>query len=216
MQVTGTGFGSTSRPITISSVSMVDVVNAGNIVAVDSAMTGSGDLIKLGDGALALRGNNAAGYTGDITVSGGTLAIGISDSLGNANRVTVESGARLIIEADEEWGSLTGGGDVDLGSYYIRVGFDDSDAGLSGTITGAGVFRKAGAGTMTLSGASDYSGGTYVDDGTLIADHDNALGTGNVTVGAATLVVADGAGRLRLAATIHRDRLAHWRSRSAA
>ena len=197
LRVTGTTFGETTRPITISEPFAIDVVDAGGTVGLSTDLAGTVDLTKLGDGVLALRGDNAAGYTGDIYVDAGTLGIGVSDSLGSQSRVTLASGTNLLMEGDEEWGSLAGDGDVDLGSYNIQIGLDDSDATFSGTITGAGSVTKTGAGTLTLSGANDYSGGTTIEGGVLIADDDSALSTGSVVVDAGgALAVADGAGTL--------------------
>ena len=51
-----------------------------------------------------------------------------------------------------------------------------------------GSLTKATAGSLTLSGANIYSGGTTLSLGTLIAGSDSALGTGTLTIsGAATL-----------------------------
>jgi autotransporter-associated beta strand protein len=44
-----------------------------------------------------------------------------------------------------------------------------NNATLAGAIGGAGGLTKVGAGTMTLSGASTYLGGTTVNAGTLQA-----------------------------------------------
>src|SRR5439155_1036261 len=64
------------------------------------------------------------------------------------------------------------------------------------TVTGTGSLAKVGTGTLELSGTSynNYSGGTFVNAGTLLlnkqdtgatglASQPNATGTGNVTVG---------------------------------
>lgn len=48
-----------------------------------------------------------------------------------------------------------------------------------------------GTGVQTLTGNSDYAGGTAVNGATLVADHDSALGTGAVSIGGGTLTIAD-------------------------
>ena len=53
-------------------------------------------------------------------------------------------------------------------------------AGISGT--GIQGLVKQGSGTLVLSGASFYSGGTVLDSGTLRVGHNSALGTGTLTV----------------------------------
>ncbi|EGW7408840.1 autotransporter outer membrane beta-barrel domain-containing protein, partial [Salmonella enterica] len=46
--------------------------------------------------------------------------------------------------------------------------------------SGSGSLVKTGTGELTLSGDNSYSGGTTIDDGVLIADHADSLGTGAV------------------------------------
>ena len=62
----------------------------------------------------------------------------------------------------------------------------DADAALdvSKVIYGAGSVALDSTGTVTLSGANTYTGGTTITRGTLKVGSDNALGTGTVTVGA--------------------------------
>ena len=55
---------------------------------------------------------------------------------------------------------------------------------ISGAITGTAALAKVGAGTLTLTGANTYSGGTTVNAGTLKAA---SLGTGDITVTGGTL-----------------------------
>lgn len=59
---------------------------------------------------------------------------------------------------------------------------------LGATTTGGNnlALVKAGASSLTLSGTNTYTGGTTITGGTLIAASASALGTGNVTLGAAT------------------------------
>ena len=70
------------------------------------------------------------------------------------------------------------------------------DSAFSGVIQdGTGVLglTKTGAGTLTLSGNNLYSNGTSINGGTLVVDHNHALGSGAVNVdGAGTLQVNSG------------------------
>ncbi len=82
----------------------------------------------------------------------------------------------------------------------LTAGGNNSSTVFSGVIQdGAGetAFTKTGTGTLTLSGASSYSGDTSVNGGTLEAGNNSALGSGAVTVDnsanqAATLKVDSG------------------------
>jgi autotransporter-associated beta strand protein len=62
------------------------------------------------------------------------------------------------------------------------LAFARSDAYThGGTISGAGGVSKVNAGVVTLTGNNSYSGNTGLFTGVLVADHANALGTGNIT-----------------------------------
>src|SRR5206468_353969 len=56
-----------------------------------------------------------------------------------------------------------------------------SIGGVIANGTGSG-FTKAGAGTLSLSGTSTYTGTTTLSNGTLIATSDTALGTSGLTI----------------------------------
>ena len=66
------------------------------------------------------------------------------------------------------------------------VNTNGHDLAVSGDVAGAGVLNKSGAGTLTLTGNNAFSGGLDIAAGSVIAADDGAMGTGTVTVGAAT------------------------------
>ena len=85
-------------------------------------------------------------------------------------------------------GSLGGAGDVVLGTKALTTGALGADNTISGAITGTtGSLVKVGAGTLTLSGTSSYSGETRIAAGTLKAGATNAFSA------ASSAVVASGA-----------------------
>ena len=60
-----------------------------------------------------------------------------------------------------------------------------SGGGISGTTS----LIKTNAGSLTLNGANAYSGGTYLDGGTLVLNNASAAGTGLITLNAGTLTL---------------------------
>ncbi|MFN3671504.1 MAG: autotransporter-associated beta strand repeat-containing protein [Bosea sp. (in: a-proteobacteria)] len=102
-------------------------------------VAGAGRLAKTGFGLLTLTGANT--YSGGTTITAGTLQIGNGGTSGSIN------------------------GDV---TNNATLAFNRSDDTVfAGAISGSGSVRKSGAGTLTLTGANTYSGGTSISAGTL-------------------------------------------------
>jgi autotransporter-associated beta strand protein len=130
-------------------------------------------LLKEGTGTWVL--NNAETYSGGTTIVAGTLVIGSGGSLNPAGAVTINSGATLDLSeaTGQTLTSLSGPGGVALGNTALTLTpsaattFSGSlqDGGLSGATGGSLI--KVGTGTLVLSGANTYTGGTNVNNGTL-------------------------------------------------
>jgi autotransporter-associated beta strand protein len=152
------------------------ITNA-NAVTLSGNLTGNNALTKDGAGELTLSGTNVLASS---TVIGGTLTVADSTNLG-AGAVTLNGGSLTVTGSGVTVSNavaLTGDGTISNANAVA----------LSGIVSGTGALTKAGAGTLTLSGDNTYSGATAVNDGTLVAAHNNALGT---TAGSTT--VASGA-----------------------
>ncbi len=155
----------------------------GNDLTMLGNMTGTGPLIKRGDGALTLSGTNT--YTGATTINGGILRAGVNNALSTTTAVTLANtaGAGLDLNNfDQTIGSLAGGGttggNVTLGSGTLTAG-NSSSTTYAGIISGTGGLIKKGTGTLTLTGANTYSGGTTVSAGNLQGDSTSIQG--NIT-----------------------------------
>ncbi|MBI3887049.1 MAG: DUF3494 domain-containing protein, partial [Opitutae bacterium] len=158
--------------LTAGTTSAIDVSNAATNLTVSGASTATtGALTKSGAGTLTLSGTNA--HTGGTTVAAGTLQLGNSGTvLADAGAVTVNGGTLALGTAGETIGSLAGsGGTVELfnvSGRTLAAGGDNTSTSFAGVIQGSGgALVKTGTGTLTLSGANTYSGGTTVSAGTL-------------------------------------------------
>ncbi|EEK2373293.1 fibronectin-binding autotransporter adhesin ShdA, partial [Salmonella enterica subsp. enterica serovar Agona] len=147
-------------------------ISGGTLSAKDAASLGSGDVdiaenakLELSQGTLD---NNVTGG-GQIVKSGSDelIVTGANDYSGGT---TITGGTLTADHADS-----LGSGDID-NSGVLQVG----EGELKNTLFGSGSLVKTGTGELTLNGDNDYSGGTTIDDGVLIAASVNALGSGDI------------------------------------
>ena len=86
-------------------------------------------------------------------------------------------------------GSVEGDGKVLLGPHKLSIGANNLSTTFSGVIQDSGSLTKVGTGTLTLSSANTYTGGTTVSAGGLKVSNKSGsgTGTGSVQVNAGTL-----------------------------
>ncbi|MBI1209818.1 MAG: DUF4347 domain-containing protein [Azospirillum sp.] len=187
--VSGTGVVELANNFTVAGLGgVISYANTGtgDGLVLSGAVGGSGGLTKAGAGTLALTGSGS--FTGQSTVAAGTLAVSGGQALTDTGSVTVAAGATLAVQTSETVGALSGAGTVTMASgATLTVTVAAGSATFSGTLSGTGGLAKDGAGTLTLSGANGYTGGTTVSGGTLQASGGAALAD------AGALSVASGA-----------------------
>ena len=145
-------------------------------------ISGTGSFAKTGAGVLTLSGNNS--YTGTTTLSSGTLKAGAAQVLGTNSAVSLAAATTLDLNGfDQTVGSLSGTGNVSLGTAALSVGGDNSSTAYGGSMSGSGSLTKTGSGTLTLTGSNSYTGGTTIAGGTLVGNSDSL--TGNIANNAA-------------------------------
>ncbi|WP_119015154.1 fibronectin-binding autotransporter adhesin ShdA [Salmonella enterica] len=148
------------------------VIDGGILAAKDAASLGTGDVTIAESATLALSqgtlDNNVTGE-GQIVKSGSDELIVTGDN--NYSGGTTISGGTLTADHADSLGS----GDID-NSGVLKVG----EGELKNTLSGTGSLVKIGTGELTLNGDNDYSGGTTIDDGVLIADNADSLGSGDI------------------------------------
>ncbi len=199
-------------------------IGAGGLLRVDrsdaltlaNVFSGTGTLEQQGSGATVLSADSSAGYSGAVNVSGGTLRLSgaaaragtgtltlgthtldIVNGASVANAVSASSGASIT--------SSTGGGTLAAGTLTLADGATLNLAGgATSTLTVARVIpvQAGGAaesvnlsgGTVALTAANTYDGGTTVAAGTLrIAGAGASAGSGAIALGANTLDITGGA-----------------------
>ncbi|MDR6522549.1 outer membrane autotransporter protein [Variovorax paradoxus] len=167
-------------------------VGGGNDIALGGLVSGAGALSFNGTGKLSLNGANAA-LSGGVTLSSGTLGVGNNLALGTGG-LGVTGNASLTANAP----GIGLGNGVTLGSGTTLSLTGANALALGGTITGAGSLAVNGPGSVTLGGASDFSGGVSLAGGTLSLGTSTSLGSGTLGV-AGNAGLQSAAGALTLA-----------------
>lgn len=157
----------------------VQIQNGDTVNGNDNPLGKSTNPVKLGTGADAaeLRLYRANSWR-DITVGAGAGARTIRPSAGNALANNTLTGA-IVLNKDLQ---IMGISDAN-GDGYVRY---------LGAISGNHAIIKTGNGSSLVSGAKTYTGGTRLEQGTLLIDADNVLGPGDLTfAGGGVYVLGD-------------------------
>ena len=170
LQYTG-GTVSTDRGFTIvaGTTGTFEVTASGtNLTLTGASASTTGNLAKTGAGTLTLSGANA--YTGNTTISTGTLQIGAAGQLG----------------AGTYAGNITNSGVFNYSSSAAQT--------LSGVISGSGPLTKdtSSASTLALSGTNTYTGVTTITAGVLRLNAASALPGGIAATGGTSALTFNG------------------------
>jgi fibronectin-binding autotransporter adhesin len=180
---------SLANAMTLNGTSTVDT--QANALTLSGNIVGTGGLSKIGAGTLTLSGPST--YTGATNVNAGTLQAGVANAFSPLSAFTVASGAMLDFNGfDQAVGSLAGAGAVTLGAATLFTGGDNTSTTFSGTISGSGALFKLGPGTLTLTGASTYAGGTMIAGGLVNFNSASNFGTGPILLNGGGLQWAAG------------------------
>jgi autotransporter-associated beta strand protein len=167
-----------------------DQILSGNINL--EASSGDEGYLNLQQGGLTL--NPGSGETQIIEylkgASGTTLTL---DSTGAGTLTLGFAETHTSSEATFEGNvALTGSGASNI--IQVSSGTDAGDYSneqvISGIISGSEKLTKSGVGRLKLSGDNTFSGGMDINDGTVVAGHDDAIGSGTITINKGKLEVS--------------------------
>lgn len=154
-----------------------------NILNLDGALTGGGDLTILSPTNIP---NANGSFTGEVFIDNTMVTIGNELSLGTGQLYTSNSTVTLGIE-NPTITNLSGDSESTIAleseatlTLYTPNALEEFDGTIAGD--GSNSLVKTGAGAEYLTGTSTYGNGTSIDQGTLIAGASGALGTGQITV----------------------------------
>ncbi|MDQ8728877.1 autotransporter-associated beta strand repeat-containing protein [Bradyrhizobium sp. LHD-71] len=192
------GSGSRSRAITFGGgTNKLELWNGSTINGNVAATTGANDTLALGGMAngtfnVSQIGSQYQGFeafekTGSSTwtlmcttacptsvtpwtINQGVLSISSDNMLGDTSGVLTFNGGTLqntaAFSTTRSITLLSGGGIFNTAA----------DLTVTAVISGSGALTKFGAGTLTLTGTNTYTGGTFIDEGTLSVSSDGNLG----------------------------------------
>jgi autotransporter-associated beta strand protein len=181
---------------------------AGASLSISGSVGGTSGLVKSGNGLLDLT-NPSNGYSGDTSISGGTLGFAALGSLGSG-ALNFDGGT---LRYDGGNAADISGKVVTIGSGGATIDTNGNDVTYAGAIGngGLGGLTKTGTGTLTLQGSNTQTGATAITGGVLsISSNDNlgdaATGAG-LTLNGGTLntsadLALDNAGANSRAVTI--------------
>lgn len=200
----------------ISAPGATAVLTYNGVIADITGQTGA--WAKQGAGTLVLGGVST--YTGATAINNGTLRLSGGDdrlptstvvSMGqagssNLGTLNLDGRNQTIAGLQSVTGTNTSANKNTVTSAApatLTLNIADAETYLfgngttqnSGVITGFVEVVKTGLGTQILGDASNYSGGTRIQQGTLVVSHDSALGVGTVTLEGpdeATLLIEKG------------------------
>ena len=158
-QITGSKFTLAGNSPTINAISTVDI---------GSQIAGTSGLTKAGSGSLILSNTNT--YSGGTTILDGTLKLNNTGSPPVGNVLIDATGILDLNNRNVAISGLSGSGTVNGAVdfvYNLSVGNNDASSAFSGVIETKIGLQKVGNGTLTLTGASTYSGPTTISAGTL-------------------------------------------------
>ena len=165
---------------TVSGGNVVRYTGATSLVAASNSATTN----FATNGSLTLSGPASANSLSIDTTYGGTLDLGAS-----GNILTLTTGGLVLSGANGAGYTITDGQLTSTGPDLILFQYGSAPLKISAAIVGANALTVGGPGVTALAGVNTYTGGTFLNAGTLAINSTTALGTvaGTLTIGGGAL-----------------------------
>ena len=172
-------------------------IDYGGAVSFSDEATAAESIFTVEGGTGAQTGGGQLSFSVNSTAANSTITIGagsnggldaylyfLQDSLGGQARIILSGTLDMSGHNSPgiTTGSLEGSGDVFLGANNLTVGSNNLSTTFSGVIQNDGSLTKIGTGTLILSGANTYTGGTTIARGSLVVSNRSGSGTGSGAV----------------------------------
>ena len=154
-----------ANPVALGSAATIDVEGNATTssLALNGGISGSTTLTKSGPAILQITTANGS-FTGGVTISAGTLALGASGSIANSPTIAVGSGATYEVSAVS--GYTLGSSQTLSGTGTVKGAFTSN-----GTISpGASIGTLSVTGDVTMSGSTSHYTEQINSDGSPTAD----------------------------------------------
>lgn len=172
--------GNPANVLTLQTSSGTPTITTNADTTIGVVLAGNNGLLIGGSNTLTLTAANT--YSGNTTVSSGTLVLSSGATLGTGG-LTYSGTSSVVFNGPQTLSFLTSafnsGNTLALTDTTVSLTLNQtSNTTFGGIISGGGNVVKNGSGTLTLSNVNPYTGSTTVNAGTLRLDLATASGNG--------------------------------------
>lgn len=171
--IVSSGANTIAADVSLNSTNTVASVAVGSALGISGSIGGTGNLVKSGAGMLDLT-NTTNTYSGNTSVTGGTLGFSALGSLGSGS-LTIDGGT---LRYDSGNTADISGKSVTIGAGGAQIDTNGNDVTYTSAIgnSGTGGITKLGSGKLSLASGNTFTGASSLIAGTLNLASDTSLG----------------------------------------